>query len=168
MDAFLARRSRSFRRATLRAARDARRAGVTFELATPGAVYERILEVERRSWKGRARVGIEIEPMLGFYREMIDRLLASGRLQLSFARQGGADIGYVFGAVFAGRYRGLQFSFDAKYRDLSLGNAMQLAEIERLAEAGIVEYDLGTTGDHYKRRWADREVKSAVLVVLGG
>jgi hypothetical protein len=162
----MARRSRNFRRAVQRAARDSRAAGIRFESVSDGALWPRILAVERRSWKGLDGFGIDDEPMHGFYFEMLTRLQCRGRLRLTLAQRHGEDVGYIMGAIFAGRYRGLQFSFAADQSALGLGNAMQLFEIEQLAALGIGEYDLGTTGEHYKKRWSDREVPGTALVII--
>lgn len=168
LEGFLARRSKNARRSMKRAARDARLAGVRFEEVSSGApgIFERILDIERRSWKGAARVGITEPPMRDFYRLMVPRLARSGRLRLGFAREGDRDVGYVLGAVFGDRYRGLQFSFDAGVAHASVGNAMQLAQIERLAADGIRSYDLGATGGGYKARWSDEPVSSVALLVI--
>lgn len=171
LDGFLSRRTANARRSMRRAARDARAAGIRFEeirIGDPAALFERILDIERRSWKGAARVGVTEPPMRRFYELMLPRLVAGGGMRLGIARQGDRDVGYVLGAVFGDGYRGLQFSFDSELSHISLGNAMQLAQIERLAAEGVATYDLGATGGGYKTRWSDRAVASVALLVIAG
>jgi hypothetical protein len=160
VEGFLSRRSMSFRRSIRRAEARARDAGLVFEDRDSGTPEEedlnfaRILDVERRSWKGTKGVGIDREPMLSFYREMNRRLAARGARRLAFARLDGEDVGYVLGARFHETYRGLQFSFDERYAKLGLGNLCQIREMRRTADAGMSTYDLGTEVE-YKKRWAD-------------
>ncbi|MGH9318585.1 MAG: GNAT family N-acetyltransferase [Vicinamibacteria bacterium] len=169
VEGFLRRRSPGFRRNLERAARRARRMGLTFEVADavrerPRESFERILDVERRSWKGVAGTGIEDEPMRSFYGDMNHRLLGRDRRRLMFARLEGKDVAYIFGAVFADGYRGLQFSFDSRLSSLSLGNLCQIEEIRRLTELGVRGYDLGSEV-RYKRRWGEKVVQTASLVI---
>jgi CelD/BcsL family acetyltransferase involved in cellulose biosynthesis len=103
--------------------------------------------------------------MQTFCRLMLERLRENRRLHLSFAQREGEDVGYIFGAVFGGSYRGLQFSYVEEVRDIALGSAMQFHQIQRLCEQGVLEYDLGSTSPHYKQRWAEREVPSLVLIL---
>lgn len=171
IDGFLSRRSRNFRRSLIRADRKARAAGIEFEplhVTDPDAadpLFERILGVERRSWKGRDGVGINLGSFGAFYRSMIRRLVGRGSQRTWFARHEGRDIGYVFGGVLGTSYRGLQMSFDDRFRSHALGNLCQLRQIEELCEAGFDSYDLGT-GLEYKHRWAESVVESDVLIVL--
>ncbi len=166
-DAFLNRRSRGFRTNLAKAARRADKRGLVFETADDGTLddsFERLMEIERRSWKGRQGVGADTEPMASFYREMHGRLASRDALRLSFAKVDGLDAGYILGGVLGATYRGLQFSFDERFRDLSLGNLLQWREIERLVEDGIASYDLGTEVA-YKKRWGDRVFATGSLFV---
>ncbi len=171
LDGFLDRRSRNFRKALRAAERDVAAAGVGFEevvardAAAADAAMARVVDVERRSWKGQAGVGVDQGPMGDFYAHMARRLAASGRLRLVMARQGDRDVGFILGGVLGDTYRGLQFSHDARLRHLSLGNVLQRQQVERLVAEGIRRYDLGTTME-YKERWADGPVVTRLLVVL--
>lgn len=171
-DGFLARRSRNFRRHARRAQQRALGNGIEFEschltdTAEADAVYQRILDVEERSWKGRAGVGINQGGMLEFYRLMIRRLAARSGHRTIFARHRDRDVGFVLGGVLGSTYRGLQMSYDAEYRAYSIGSLCQLEQIRQLCEEdAISEYDLGT-GMEYKRRWAEDTVVAPVLLVV--
>lgn len=168
-DAYLGRRGRSLRRSIARARRRVALEGIEFETADgadPEDAYARICAVEETTWKGREGVGFVASGMGPFYRQMIGRLSARGGLRLRFARRGGRDLAYIVGGVFAGTYRGLQFGFHADCRELGLGNLSQAVQIEALCAEGVRRYDLGTTGSHYKRRWADREITSTAVIVV--
>lgn len=169
LDGFLGRRSRNFRRSLARADRRARAAGIVFESLhradDSDALFDRIVAIENRSWKGKDGVGINIGSFGEFYRVMCRRLVARGALRTWFARCEDRDVGYVFGGVVERSYRGLQMSFDDAYRDYALGNLCQLRQIEELCAEDFDSYDLGT-GLEYKRRWAEAVVESDVLVVF--
>ena len=170
-DGFLARRARSTRKSLRQSQRRAAEAAITFadaearDAAGADSLFERILAVEQKSWKGRAQIGLDTPGMREFYQLMARRLAVAGRLRVLFARRGEEqDVGYVLGAVFGDTYRGLQFAFDDRFRAVGLGNLSQLEQVRRL-EPAIVRYDLGTGGD-YKRAWAEEEVTSVALIAV--
>jgi CelD/BcsL family acetyltransferase involved in cellulose biosynthesis len=171
VDGFLARRSRNFRKALRQAGRHATSGGVTFESVrcrdadAADALYDRIQAVEARSWKAQGGVGITSGPMRDFYHRMLRRLARHDRQRTIFARQGDRDIAYVLGAVFAGEYRGLQFSYDDEESRFSLGSMCQLQQITELCDEGILRYDLGTDME-YKRRWAEEQFQTTLLVII--
>lgn len=172
VDGFLGRRSRNFRKGLRADQRVAAARGVRFEevavtAATADACLARILAIEARSWKGRSGAGIDQGVMRAFYEHMIGPLAARGAARLLIAIVDERDAAFILGGVFAGEYRGLQFSYDADLRDLGLGNLGQLAQITRLVEEGVHTYDLGTAMD-YKERWAEIVVETALLVVARG
>ena len=161
-EAFLGRRSANFRRTLQRAER--RTEALTFEFSTQADAFARTLDLESRSWKGRAHTGLTAPEMALFYGHVTRRLAAEGGLRLLFARHHDRDVGYLLGGVFGGGYRALQFSFDEAYKGYSLGHLMQWKQIQRLCEEGIGSYDLGMEIP-YKRRWADVTQDTVTLVI---
>lgn len=169
MDAWLARRSARFRR-SLTHLRNRAASEIEYEDrdgVAPGEVdelYARILAVERTSWKGREGSGISSPTMQAFYARTLPRLAARGALRATFARRAGRDVGFVFGGVLAGGYRGLQFSYDRDAAAYGVGNLLQWRTMTRLCAEGVLVYDLGMDMD-YKQRWADRRVETTSLVI---
>lgn len=165
-DEWLARRSRTFRRNLRRAAERAAREGVTYEsVSDEDGVFDRLLAVEKRSWKGADDSGITSPEMRATYAAMTERLASQGRLRAHVARCGGSDIGYIVGGVRAGRYRGLQLSFVQEAESLSVGHLLQSHQLQLLvANDEATTYDLGMDFE-YKRRWADRTVTSFTVVI---
>ena len=163
------RRSSRFRGQLRRATEHAAATGVNYQTITSSVgLFDRLLNIEKRSWKGKADDGITSSSMSQFYRSMIDRLGERDRLQATIAVLEGEDVGFIVGGVRNGRYRGLQLSYTEEVRELSLGHILQLYEIQRLgAEAGAHTYDLGMDME-YKRRWADHAVTTATLVIRRG
>lgn len=188
-DAWLAGRSPRFRRNLRKARQAADRAGLHIIDSTDDPdLFDRLLVIEHRSWKGREGSGITGPEMATMYRAVVERLARRDRLVAHIAVLHGSDVGYIVGGIRASRYRGLQLSYTTDAADLSIGNllqAHQLAQLNRLAAdrtggheaegdhpadldrtAGrrVNVYDLGMDIS-YKRRWADRSEPSTVLVV---
>jgi len=170
-DGWLGQRSAGFRANLRRALRFADREGVTFERldASPGvdpqALYARVLAIEAQSWKGMSESGFTSGSMHTFYEHTFSRIVPDGSFRGLVARIAGKDVGFVFGGVFSGTYRGLQMSFAEEHRRLELGNVMQAQMIAALAEEGVDVYDLGTE-IAYKARWAEAGISTVTLVVL--
>lgn len=170
VDGFLARRSRNLRKGLRASERAAAAAGlecVSLDPRTAPSIDDalrRIVSIERRSWKGKSGVGVDQGPMLAFYQKMSHALAPRGRLRLIVARADDRDVAFILGGVFAGEYRGLQFSFDDRYRHLGLGNLLQLRQVEALCAEAVGVYDLGTAMP-YKERWAETVVETRLLVI---
>jgi CelD/BcsL family acetyltransferase involved in cellulose biosynthesis len=159
-DAFLSRRSARLRKRLRQAARRAAARGVHFERQAPAspaeadAVYARMLAVERASWKGIGHCGMAEPPALQFYRQMLRRLARAASGRVIFARCGERDVGFVFGALAGAHYRGQQFSFADDFRDLSIGNLLQLEQVRWLCEERVARYDMGPWME-YKDHWTE-------------
>lgn len=170
MEGWWSRRSAKFRKEVRKSVRRAEREGVVIEDLQPQtpeealAVFERVVAVERRSWKGQEGVGFEEGRMHTFYQRMFPHLATRGRLQVSIATRDGADLAMVFGGTFGDTYRGLQLSFIDQHRELSLGNVLQVHTIGRCVEQGLQTYDLGQDMA-YKERWAEQNYETVALVV---
>jgi hypothetical protein len=170
IDGFLARRSREFRKGLRKSQRAATAANLAFESVRASAdganaLYDRIQRVEATSWKSREGVGISAGPMRAFYGAMLPRLCVLGQQRTIFAKLGDRDVGYILGAVMAGEYRGLQFSYDDECAPLNIGGLLQYHQIVELCAEGVTRYDLGTEMD-YKRRWAEDIMETEMLVLV--
>lgn len=171
LDGFWADRARVFRKNLRRARRLADEAGIVWEWHHTVAdeeqrkrLYARILDVDRRSWKGLAHEGLSDSGMITFYELMTQRLAETGRMRVVFARLDDEDVAMGFGATFGDSFRGLQMSYDNRFRGLSLGNLVQVELITRLCTEGIASYDLGTEME-YKRRWSEFGLETTTLVI---
>lgn len=159
-DAWLGRRTRKFRRSLQTAVRRCREAGLTIEGIEQGQVadptlFDRLLALQPRTTKWASGTDIfQTEAYVHFYRQLFEGLAASGDLRLLRARRDGEDVGYIFGGVFAGEYRGLQMSYASEAASLGVGNWLQWENIRRRAGEGLALYDLGMESP-YKLRWSD-------------
>jgi hypothetical protein len=184
-EGWLGRRSPSFRRNLRQSLRRVAAAGISFRrvrLPGPDAgsggtgagddalarLYAAVLDVEGRSWKGRAGRGADREPMRSFYAGLWPRLAREGSLRVLLAERSGVPVGYLHGALVGRHFRGLQFSFDDAWRPCGLGNALQAEMLRWLVDEGARSYDLGGQSD-YKARWAERAepLLGVLLVPLG-
>lgn len=170
LDGFLGRRTRKFRANLRNAERRAASVGISFQrvrLDDPEQVdawYGDVLAIEQASWKSLEGNGADTEPMRGFTRNVLRRSAAREGCRMIIARRGEDDVGYLHGAMYRGRFRGLQMSFDARCTDLGLGNLLQMNMIRWACEDGLALYDLGSDLD-YKRRWAERQIERRGLVL---
>jgi hypothetical protein len=171
LEGYLSRRSSKFRANMRRALREADDEGVRFQFlsdfdgeADCDRVFERIIRIERESWKGRKGVGIAAGRMHEFYRKMLPCLAGRDGLRVIFATKEDVDIAYCFGGIFQQTYRGLQMSYHQDYSDLSPGNIVQLEMIRHLHGEGIHVYDMGQSMD-YKSSWTDEEFETVAVIV---
>ena len=168
LDGYLSRRSAKFR-ANMR--RDTRRR-LAENLCVdyhrdgdPNQIFQRIIDVETDSWKGRQGEGFNTEPGLEFYRRILRRLHERRQLRVLFIQRDGEDLAFVIGAVVDRLYRGLQVSFRQGFASFSLGNLAQYELIARLISEGVTTYDLGTDMD-YKARWAESVLATRMVAIV--
>jgi hypothetical protein len=170
LDGWLGRRTSRFRRNLRAVMRRVSAAGIHFRrLPHPAmggldALYSDVLEVERRSWKSVSGNGADKEPMRSFYAFMWPGLAERRQLKILFAELDGRAIGYLYGGLIDGAFRGLQFSFDHTMRDLGLGNALQYEMLRWLCEDAAHSYDLGARSE-YKGRWAEPGLETFGLLL---
>lgn len=167
VEEWFARRSPRFRQRLRRLERDADARGLAVEdvsAVPPDELFDRVVAIDARSWKGAEATGLASDDLQAFYRRVFARLGARDHLRVLVARLDGEDVGYIAGGVRDHLYRGLQLSHDADHADLGIGHLLQLAQLRLLEEEGIATYDLGMDMD-YKRRWADR-IDETISVVI--
>jgi hypothetical protein len=167
VDGYLSRRTRVFRRNLRQGERRGANAGVSFEVIdqqTPAATLARLHRIEQQSWKGLDGSGIEGPDMELLYACLVPRLHAQNALRACVAIDGdGHDVGFIFGGVRNGTYRGLQLSFTESARALSVGNMLQWHEIQRLCNEDLHTYDIGMDME-YKRLWTENLFTTRLLI----
>lgn len=174
VDGWLSRRSANHRAKLKKAVKKAAALGLEFERRRPAsreeaeAVYQRMLNVEEKSWKGIERCGMAESPSREFYNELIGRQALSGDALVIFARLGGEDAGFIYGGLRGPYYRGQQFSYVNNMAHLSLGNLMQWEKVKWLCGIGAQRYDMGPlTGPRmgYKSHWTEIQKESNVWIM---
>lgn len=175
LDGFLSRRSAHHRAKIRRAWRRARSEGIVFERFNPEnpalalQLYQRMLAVEERSWKGLGHCGMTEPAPRQFYANLLRRTSQTGMARIIIASRDGRDIGFIFGSIGGATYRGQQFSHDLDFARYSPGHVLQLEMIDWLCEEGLERYDLGPCsgpGMQYKCHWIDhvRPIRTWALV----
>jgi len=164
LEGFLSRRSGNLRRNLRRYSTRAFERGVLFERHLPtsleeaAVLFERLIAIEQASWKGIGKCGMDQPRMRRFYWAMLSRLARSGDARVMVSTHEGHDIGYIFGGLAGGLYRGQQFSFDDRYSEMSIGSLLQYEQIRWLCEEGVQRYDLGPligVSMEYKHHWTE-------------
>lgn len=170
LEGFLSRRSALFRKRLRQATRRAAARGLRFERVQPGdrtesdAAFRRMLAIERTSWKGLDDRGITDARSTRFYRALARRLADTGAGRMIFARSDERDVGFIFGGVADGVYRGQQFSYAEDWHAASIGNLLQQEQIRWLEEDGILRYDMGPVME-YKQHWTEHRITMHVLLL---
>ena len=173
MDGWLGRRSANHRAKLRKAMRKAREAGITFERIRPNtinvdSIYDRMLAIEAKSWKGIDHCGMTEPPSREFYQALIRRQAANGAALVILASRDGEELGFIYGGCAGSIYRGQQFSYAREAESYSLGNLMQMEKVRWLCELGLKRYDMGpVTGPRmgYKKHWTEqfREIQTWML-----
>lgn len=144
--------------------------GIEFERNVPVTqidaeeTYKRMLAVEAVSWKGIQKCGMIEQPSNDYYACMLRRLAMSGRGRVIFAQHEGRDIGFIFGGMAGTVYRGQQFSYSDEWQAHSIGNLMQLQQIQWLCEEGATRCDMGPLMD-YKHHWTENRPKIETITL---
>lgn len=170
-DGFLSRRSSGFRTNLRRAVKRAEAESIYYEYVNRfanfdevRATFRRILAIEHSSWKGMLGTGLADPSMHEFYLQMLKRLWTEQSIRVIIARHGDRDVGFVFGALMDGIYRGLQVSYSMEFDPVGLGNTLQWQMIKRLCQEPCSLYDLGVEVA-YKERWGE-DIFETVLLML--
>lgn len=173
LDGWLGRRSGNCRAKLKKALLAGKKQEIVFERHIPAEeevdlLYQRMLAIERKSWKGIQNCGITESPSREFYHALIKRLARRGGCRVIFATRNGEDVGYIFGSTLGKIYRGQQFSYAQSLAALSLGNQLQYQTVAWLCEDGFERYDMGP-GDSekmaYKVHWAEQPQAGVVLLM---
>ncbi len=171
VDGFLRRRTRKFRENLRRNQRACAERGVQFRLISGAMSAEAgrnhlqdFMAVEAQSWKGLSEQGVNHGEMRLFYHEMVALLAPRNRFRAVVAECDGEVVGFLFGGLMDRFFRGLQFSFDDRFRKLGVGNVLQMNMIQQLCEEQVLSYDLGSDMP-YKQRWGEIAFATDAMVV---
>lgn len=167
-DAWFSRRSSKFRASIRRAKRAIADTNIRLKSLPTTEINAGLMHtfhaIETRSWKGKARTGITEQSMANFCENFLKLTAKAEETRVVLAYKDQTPIGFVLGAVSQQGYRGAQMSFDNAYRNVGLGNMMQIKMIESLIDSEVATYDLGSSMP-YKLRWADFEDRTNSLLV---
>lgn len=164
-DAWFGARSAKFRKTLRQSEKRAQEAGIVFvDISEDSDAYGRCVDIEGTSWKGMSEDGITSPGMHRFYEVMTERLQRQGRFRATVASIDGQDVGFIFGGIRNGRYRGLQLSFAEAARPLSISHLLQHHTVQAVIDEGVHTYDMGMEME-YKQRWATHQEPSMSLII---
>ena len=132
------------------------------------AVFDRLLEISRRSWKGKMGSDLASRPELqAFYRDIS---LAGRRLfEAWLLVVDGRIVAFDYYLVGRRSVSLIRTDFDPEFEFFSPGNHLRIALLQDLfARDGTWEYDMGGQCYPYKMRWASRIREHHDVVIAGG
>jgi CelD/BcsL family acetyltransferase involved in cellulose biosynthesis len=135
-----------------------RRRGVVefLELTSPDEVrgaFERIIDVERRSWKWKKGIAINSAAFRGFFEAISRQAAAKGWLRIGFLRFNGMEIAYSLMIQKGGTASFLKTGYADGYDDCSPGSLLMDWAFDRRAREGARRIDMFSGDWEYKRRW---------------
>jgi hypothetical protein len=134
-----------------------RRGSVDFvEHTIPGDVpgaFERIIEIERHSWKWEKGIAITSAVYRGFFPEIALSAARRGWLRLGFLRLNGRDIAYSLIVIAGETATFLKTGYDDAHDDCSPGSLLMDWTFDRLARGGARRIDMFSGDWEYKQRW---------------
>ena len=173
-EGYLAARSSKFRNFLKRLERRVEATGaVNVRLLADAAefdtAYERMLDVERASWKQSHGTAITAVPrQVGFYRDMCRGALTAGHLHLQWLDLGDQPLAYNLGYIKDDWYYYLKTSFDERHKAISPATYLRARLIEHLIERGIRHFDFPGAPYEWERQWTDTVRRHTVLTVYSG
>lgn len=147
IDGWMSRRSPNMRRNLRKAAKKAALNDITFERCSPetseaaAVLYDRMIEIEKRSWKGMLYEGLLALPI--FYEALLHAYVRRKMARVVIAKQGRRDIGFCYGGMLQGIYRGQQCSFDSAFGQYNIGNLLHYETAKWLAQDGAFLHHFG-------------------------
>lgn len=162
--------SSSRRSALRRARRRAEQAGeVSVELLAPapeqvGSLLDEAIDVEARSWKGRAGTALATAPELArFYRAYAAEAAARGQLRVELLRIDGRAVAMQLGVEWRRRIWLLKIGFDEAHAAASPGQLLLGESIADAARRGLEGYELLGSAAPWTDVWAP-ELRACVRV----
>ena len=134
-----------------------RRGGVDFVEYTnpadvPGA-FDRIIEIERQSWKWEKGIAVNSAAYRGFFPEIAAAAAGKGWLRLGFLRLDGREIAYSLMVLTGETATFLKTGYDDAHDDCSPGSLLMDWTFARLAREGARRIDMFSGDWEYKQRW---------------
>ena len=134
----------------------------------PELVWQRLLAIERQSWKWKTQSSIfQSSYYQVFYQELFERFNAKSQAHILFVKYKEKDIAYIFGTSYSEEFRGFQTSFieEPELRKLSPGNNGHLFLMDILSNQGIKTYNFGSAMD-YKMGWSKQRIVTSCLDLI--
>ncbi|MCB2050830.1 MAG: GNAT family N-acetyltransferase [Novosphingobium sp.] len=131
------------------------------EILSPGvaemdAIFDRILAVEAKSWKGRAGTALlHDEKQSAFFREFGRKMAKCGLLRLCFLKINGQDAAMTFATVWDNRFWAIKVGYDESFAPVSPGEALLVELIRHSAENNYTSFEFCGKEAPWTRAWAE-------------
>ena len=133
---------------------------VAVEILTPAPadvdpLFDRIVAVEAKSWKGRAGTALlHDEKQAAFFRRFGRKMAEKGQLRLCFLTIGGADAAMTFATVWDNRFWAIKVGYDESFAAVSPGEALLVELIRHAAESGYTSFEFCGKEAPWTKAWA--------------
>jgi len=162
--------SRSRRQQYRRKWRKAEEIGPTrLEILTPtetemDAIFDRLIAVEAKSWKGRAGTALLHDgKQAAFFRSFGRKMAAKGQLRLCFLTIGGQDAAMTFAVVWDNRFWAIKVGYDESFATVSPGEALLVELIRHAAENEYSSFEFCGKDAPWTRVWAENSQEIEAL-----
>jgi hypothetical protein len=127
--------------------------------------YEKILEIERNSWKVKKGIGIDSVIYKNFYTQFSNIAVLKSWLNLWLLEVNGKPIAYDLTIQYFNNVESLKSSYDENYNSYSPGNLLTYRELEKYIESSVNSMNLLWGNDDSKMKWTtDTEAHSEVFI----
>lgn len=134
---------------------------VELEILSPGQaevdpLFDRIMAVEARSWKGRAGTALLHDSrQAAFFRSFGRKMAAKGLLRLCFLTIDGKDAAMTYAVVWDNRFWAIKVGYDESFAAVSPGEALLVELIRHAAEQDHSAFEFCGKDAPWTRAWAD-------------
>jgi len=138
---------------------------VALEILSPNdaeldPLFDRIMAVEAKSWKGRAGTALlQDDKQAAFFRSFGRKMAAKGLLRLCFLTIAGQDAAMSFAAVWDNRFWAIKVGYDDSFAPVSPGEALLVQLICHSAEQGYTSFEFCGKDAPWTRAWAEHSVE---------
>ena len=135
-----------------------REARFTFHRLEPGAdlgaLVERLVGVDARSWREEEGTSIGSRGVRGFYDDATAALAGERGLRPFWLEADGRTVAFLYGAVFDGVYYALKTAFDEEFSKMSPGVVLFHGAIRDAFDTGLRRFDFVGETARWKEEWA--------------
>lgn len=123
-------------------------------------LFDRIMAVEAKSWKGRAGTALlQDDKQAAFFRSFGRKMAAKGLLRLCFLTIAGQDAAMSFATVWDNRFWAIKVGYDESFAPVSPGEALLVQLISHSAEQGYTSFEFCGKDAPWTRAWAEHSVE---------
>jgi CelD/BcsL family acetyltransferase involved in cellulose biosynthesis len=138
---------------------------VSLEILSPNVaevdpLFDRIMAVEARSWKGREGTALlQDDKQAAFFLSFGRKMAAKGLLRLCFLTVAGQDAAMSFATVWDNRFWAIKVGYDESFAPVSPGEALLVQLIRHSAEQDYTSFEFCGKDAPWTRAWAEHSLE---------